>query len=160
MPCLEPWLLIWHFMSNGILLKFDGSHHAVVVLLVSKSHPGVTKSQWRHFWSCNGKVPTMFFQSLLVMWNIWAHIFRAQAAAQESKRWDSYHGLKGSWSQEVQSKRVNLRSCREPPVVSFPRRLSFLLEEGRCLVLSLDYWFDISWPMAYFSSSMAATMQR
>ena len=28
-------------MSNGILLKFDASHHAVIVLLVSKSHPGL-----------------------------------------------------------------------------------------------------------------------
>ena len=27
------WLLIWHFMSSGIVLEFDASHRAVVVLL-------------------------------------------------------------------------------------------------------------------------------
>ena len=93
-------------MANGILLKFDGSHHAAVVLPVWKSHPGLTKSQWCHCRSCNGKVPTMFFQAVLVLRHIWAQIFTAQAAAQESKRWDSYHGLKGSWTKEVQSMQV------------------------------------------------------
>ena len=27
------WSLIWHFMANGIVFKFDASHHAVVNLL-------------------------------------------------------------------------------------------------------------------------------
>ena len=38
-----------------------------------------------------------------------------------------------------------------------PRRSSGLcwkmLEDGRCLVLSLDYWFDMSWPMAQWPTS-------
>ena len=57
-------------MANGILLKFDASHHAAVVLLVIKSHPGLTKSQWCHCGSCNGMVPTMFFQAVVVIWNV------------------------------------------------------------------------------------------
>ena len=35
------WLLIWHVMADGILVKFDASHHAVIVLLLWKSHPGL-----------------------------------------------------------------------------------------------------------------------
>ena len=54
----------------------------------------------------------MFFQAVVVIWNISAQIFTAQAAAQESERWDSYHGREGSWTEEVQRKNVKLRSFR------------------------------------------------
>ena len=90
MPCLESWFLIWHAMPNGILLKFDGSHHAAVVLLVCKSHPVLAKSHWCHFWSCTAMVPRMFFQAVLALRHIWAQLFTAKAAAQESQLWDSY----------------------------------------------------------------------
>ena len=74
------------------------------------------QSHWCHSWSCTVEVPSMFFQAVLVIWNIWAQIFTQNLAAQESKLWDRYHGLKGSWTEEVQSKRVKLRSCRKTHV--------------------------------------------
>ena len=36
----------------------------------------------------------------------WAQIFTAKVAAQESKLWDSYHGREGSWTEEMQSTKV------------------------------------------------------
>ena len=57
-------------MANGILPKFDASRHAVVVLLVLKSHPGLAIRTGATVKTCNSKLPTMFFQALLVVWHI------------------------------------------------------------------------------------------
>ena len=68
------WSLTWHSMASQILLKFDASHNAWIVLLVF----GVTKVSFQSHgcdcWSCKSEVPQLFFQAVLVIWPFVAQI--------------------------------------------------------------------------------------
>ena len=74
------WLLMWHFMANGICFKCDASHHAVVNLLVLGAILVLPSchSQECHCWSCTGKLPQLFFQAVFLIWPIRAHISALQ----------------------------------------------------------------------------------
>ena len=65
---LLSWSLIWHSMASSIsrLLKFDASHHAVIVLRVVEA-AYLSKSHRCDCWSCKSCVPLLFFQAVLVI---------------------------------------------------------------------------------------------
>ena len=65
----------------------------------------------------------------------------------------SQHSLEWSWIEIVQCKTVKLRSCRWLPV--FPSGFSLVLGK----IWLQHCWFDISWTVDYFSSSMPETIQ-
>ena len=58
------WLLIWHCMANGIVFKFDASHHAVVKFGWRGHH---VKPDDHTCWSCKSKVPDLLFHAVLVV---------------------------------------------------------------------------------------------
>ena len=50
------WLLIWHVIASGTLLKFNTSHRACGTFLLLEATLSC-KPDWCDFWSCNGRVP-------------------------------------------------------------------------------------------------------
>ena len=70
-------LLIWRFMASGILLQFDTSHHAVVVLLVLEATLVLPIRTGASVEVVKNKVPNIFFHGVHVIWPIWAEIFMA-----------------------------------------------------------------------------------
>ena len=68
------WLLIVHFMANGICFKFNVSFHAVMVLLVLEA-----------------TLVLQIAQVVLVIWLTLAQISAPKLAVQELQLWVSYH---------------------------------------------------------------------
>ena len=102
--------------------QIAASHHAVVVLLVLKSHPGLAN-------------PTGATSKLVL-------------ASCSSKPCWSFVAFEHRWSkrsQKVQSKRVKLRSCRRPPVFQGDPALCWKKEDALPWVLTIDLTCHGQW---------------
>ena len=80
----------WRAMAMLVLLVTSSSFlHWNLLGCLQETMRGMYM-HWRHSWSCSGKVPKLFFQSVLCIGPIWDQISRERQAMQQLQVWDSY----------------------------------------------------------------------